>query len=203
MRSDRQNHSRCKAAIFLDKDGTLVEDVPFNVDPAKLRLYPEVVRSLRRLESVGYKLIVVSNQPGIAHGYFERAAVDRIGEELRQRLSAHGVRLHGFHYCPHHPEGKRERYSQVCDCRKPAAGLLRHAAALHGVELSASWMIGDILNDVEAGNRAGCRTVLVDRGNETEWVDGEWRKPRYVVRDMNEASRCVIDEDEGVLKVAE
>lgn len=189
-------------AVFFDKDGTLVEDVPFNVEPAKLRIFPEVADSLRRLEARGYKLIVVSNQPGIAHGYFERTAVDRIANVLRHRLLLEGVQLAGFYYCPHHPEGKRSPYAVECDCRKPAEGLLRNAADEHAVDLCCSWMVGDILNDVEAGNRAGCRSILVDRGNETEWLDGEHRRPFRVVATVTEAVDCIL-ENADVLKEAE
>lgn len=187
---------RCQAAIFLDKDGTLVEDVPFNVDPGKLRLYPEAAASLRQLQAEGYKLIVVSNQPGIAHGYFERAAVDRIGETLRERLSSRGVNMDGFHYCPHHPQGSQRRFAITCECRKPAPGMLRAAAEYHGIALETSWMVGDILNDVEAGNRAGCRSVLVDRGNETEWVEGEWREPHCIVENLSQAAHWIVAHSE-------
>ena len=187
-------------AVFLDKDGTLVEDVPFNVDLEKLRIYPEVPAGLVALQAAGYKLIVVSNQPGIAHGYFDDAAVDRVGKELRRRLDARGIEITAFYYCPHHPQGRRDDYAVECNCRKPAEGLLYRAADEHGIDLEGSWMVGDILNDVEAGNRAGCRTVLIDRGNETEWVAGKWREPHHVASDMIEASRRILAENHQALE---
>lgn len=187
------------AAIFLDKDGTLVEDVPYNVDSARIRIYPEVVSTLTALSAEGYKLLVVSNQPGIAHGYFDGAAVEHAGAQLLRMLRDDGARVDDFYYCPHDPEGKVAEYSVSCDCRKPQPGLLLRAAREHRVDLSASWMIGDILNDVEAGKRAGCRAILVDRGNETEWLPGEWRQPDITARNLDEALRYILQESRKLL----
>jgi histidinol-phosphate phosphatase family protein len=186
-------------AIFLDKDGTLIEDVPYNVDPALIRLYPDVPEALRRLRAAGYRLIVISNQAGVARGYFEEGALEGVRETLYRLLAAEGVPLDGFYYCPHHPEGVVAGYAVACECRKPGPGLIVRAAREHGVDLGGSWMIGDILNDVEAGNRAGCRTVLINNGNETEWVAGEGRKPDLVARTVLEAAlRITSDSRETV-----
>lgn len=187
MAAVTQSRRALQPAVFLDKDGTLVRDVPFNVDPARLDIYPEVPSVLAALSALGYRLIVISNQPGVAHGYFDDTAVAAVGEELRRGLAMHGIPLAGFHYCPHHPQGSVAALARECDCRKPRAGLLVHAAREHRIDLGSSWMIGDILNDVEAGNRAGCRTILVDRGNETEWLAGEHRKPHAIVSDLHGA----------------
>lgn len=171
-------------ALFLDKDGTLVKDVPYNVDPARIQVYPEVPEVLAEIRRRGYKLLVVSNQAGIAQGYCDRSAVDAARDALFVMLEQKGVHIDGFYYCPHHPRGHVPRYSVPCECRKPLPGLLLQAAAEHGVDTATSWMVGDILNDVEAGKRAGCRTALVDRGNETEWVQGHLREPDVVMPDL-------------------
>lgn len=167
-------------AVFIDKDGTLIEDVPYNVDPGRIRLAPGAGPALARLHALGYALVVVSNQPGIAHGFFPARALDAVYERLRRLLAPHRVALAGFYYCPHHPEGRVARYATACTCRKPAPGLLLAAATIHGLDLARSWMIGDILDDVEAGRRAGCRTVLIDNGHETEWRAGPERAPRAI-----------------------
>ena len=168
-------------AVFFDKDGTLVENVPYNVDPRRIALAPGAVESVTRLAAQGYRIIVVSNQPGVALGYFGQA--DLAG--VRQRLEALLPALDGFYYCPHAP-------GAGCDCRKPACGLLLRAAREHAVDLASSWMVGDILDDVEAGRRAGCRTVLIDNGNETEWRPGPLRTPDRVARDLREAAYAIL-----------
>jgi histidinol-phosphate phosphatase family protein len=178
-------------AIFLDKDGTLIEDVPYNVDPAQIRLYPDVPEALRRFRDAGYRLIVISNQAGVARGYFEENALEGVRETLYRLLATEGVAVDGFYYCPHHPQGTVPVYSVACDCRKPRPGMIVRAAREHGIDLSGSWMIGDILNDVEAGNAAGCRTVLIDNGNETEWVKGPGREPTLVAKSVLEAALLI------------
>lgn len=175
-------------AVFLDKDGTLVEDIPYNVDARRMRLSHGAIASLRRLQRAGYALLVVSNQPGVALGRFDVSALQRMTRRLCATLRARGVNLAGVYYCPHHPEAN-------CGCRKPAPGLLQRAAVEHDIELCASWMIGDILNDIEAGQRAGCRTVLIDNGNETEWQDGRYRRPHARVNDLLQAAEFVLASD--------
>ena len=167
-------------AVFIDKDGTLVEDVPYNVDPARIALARNASQAIREVAERGYRVIVVSNQPGAALGFFSEGALKDVEERLRKLLPA----LDGFYYCPHLPEAG-------CACRKPAPGLLERAAREHGVALEHSWMIGDILDDVEAGRRAGCRTILLDNGNETEWRIGEARSPDYIARDLSQAAAII------------
>ncbi len=179
-------------AVFLDKDGTLIEDVPYNVDPARVRLAPGAVEALRLLRGTDFRLIVVSNQSGVAHGLFPEAALAGVEARLRELLAAGGVALDGFYYCPHHPDGSVAAYATVCDCRKPLPGMLRRAAREHGIDLARSWLVGDILNDVEAGRRAGCRTVLLDNGHETEWVMSELRRPDCVAVDLLGAAWAIL-----------
>ncbi|HEX8939878.1 MAG TPA: HAD family hydrolase [Candidatus Limnocylindrales bacterium] len=180
-----------RPVVFLDKDGTLVEDVPYNVDPALVRLAPGAAAGLTRLHGAGFALAVVSNQSGIARGYFPESALDGIRERLTALLAAHGIPLEGFFHCPHHPDGVNE-YAVVCDCRKPAPGLVLRAAAELGADLTRSWLVGDILDDVEAGRRAGCRTILVDRGHETEWRRTAERRPEAIARDLAEAAEIIL-----------
>src|SRR5262249_17961086 len=153
-------------------DGTLIEDVPYNVDPEKIRLAPGAVEGLASLHESGYPLVIVSNQSGVARGLFPESALLKVERALRRMLAEFGVPLAGFYSCPHHPEGTVASHAIACRCRKPAPGLLRRAADELGIDLAQSWMVGDILDDIEAGRRAGCRTVLIDNGNETEWRRG-------------------------------
>ncbi|WP_439892882.1 D-glycero-alpha-D-manno-heptose-1,7-bisphosphate 7-phosphatase (plasmid) [Ralstonia sp. 25C] len=177
------------SAIFLDKDGTLLQDVPYNVNPARIVLAPGTGDGLRLLARTGLPLIVVSNQPGVALGYFQVEALEAVAQRLRELFAEHGATLSGFFFCPHAPQLDG---TSVCTCRKPRDGLLRQAANAHGIDLDTSWMIGDILNDVEAGRRAGCRTILIANGNETRWEPGRLRVPDYIVTRFDEAAAIVI-----------
>lgn len=177
-------------AVFLDKDGTLIKDVPYNVDPEKIELYPEAYSALLKLKSAGYKLIVISNQPGIALGYFKPQALNEVWERIN--LFLQDARIDAFYYCPHLKEGMIAEFSRKCECRKPQPGLFRKAAEEHNISLGESWMIGDILNDMEAGKKAGCRTILINNGNETEWYINEFRKPDYSVTNLEEAARHIL-----------
>lgn len=181
-------------AIFLDKDGTLIPDIPYNVDVEKISLYDDLIEGLKLLQRDGYLLIVISNQSGIARGYFSEEDFSVVINRLTEILKNSGIVINALYYCPHHPDGIVNGYNINCDCRKPLPGLLLKAAAEHDIDMARSWMIGDILNDVEAGNRAGCRTVLVDKGNETEWLTGEHRLPDFACRSINEAARHIYEQ---------
>ena len=181
-------------AVFIDKDGTLVENVPYNVDPALLRLTPNALEGLRLLQAAGYRLIVVTNQPGIAYGWFGLGELENLSRGLTGLLAAGGVALDGFFFCPHSPTPPGER---GCPCRKPAPGLLQQAAQVHRLNLAECWMVGDILDDIEAGRRSDCRTVLLDVGNETEWKASPLRVPHHRVGDLREAASAILADGEG------
>ncbi|MGE5652049.1 HAD-IIIA family hydrolase [Noviherbaspirillum sp. UKPF54] len=186
-------------AIFLDKDGTLVENIPYNVNPGLLQLTWHAGPGLQLFRQLGYALYVVTNQSGVAHGLFTEAALDQVEQRLQELLAQYGVTLDGFYYCPHAIEGSISRYTIPCTCRKPMPGMLHRAAYEHGVDLAQSWMIGDILNDVEAGRRAGCRTVLIDNGNETEWKMSALRTPHFSASDLYAAATLIAELDEPQL----
>ena len=179
-----------RPAIFLDKDGTLLENVPFNADPARMRWAPTAPVALDMLGALAMPLFVVTNQPGIARGLLRASDMDAIARELRVRFASCGATLAGYYYCPHDaPASERDL---KCTCRKPEAGMLVRAAADHDIALAASWMVGDILDDVEAGRRAGCRTILVDNGNETEWRLSPDRIPDARVETLEAAARVIV-----------
>jgi D-glycero-D-manno-heptose 1,7-bisphosphate phosphatase len=177
-------------AIFIDKDGTLVEDVPYNVKPELITLQEGARETLAQLKRAGYLLIVVSNQSGIARGFFTSESLLVVRERLDELLD--DLKLDGFYFCPHHPQGEISRYRIECDCRKPKAGMLFNAARDFDVDLSASWMIGDILNDIEAGKRAGCKTILIDNGNETEWALNIDRQPDFTVKSWSAIANTIL-----------
>jgi D-glycero-D-manno-heptose 1,7-bisphosphate phosphatase len=175
-------------AVFIDKDGTLIDDVPYNVDPERVRFAVGAVDACRLLQQLGYRLVVVTNQPGIAMGLFDRKALSKLENHLTETLAAEGVELTGFYACIHAPSIGPV---QGCLCRKPAPGLLLQGARAHGIDVSHSWMVGDILDDVEAGCRAGCRTILLDIGNETVWRRTPMRTPAFKAGSLLEAARII------------
>jgi histidinol-phosphate phosphatase family protein len=178
-------------AVFLDKDGTLLEDVPYNVEPDRMRWAPGAETALRMLAEAGFRLVVVSNQSGVARGLFDEKALVGVRTRLAEMFQAIGTSLADFYYCPHYPEGKVPPHATPCDCRKPAPGLIARAASEHQLDLGRSWMIGDILDDVEAGRRAGCRTILLDNGHETLWQLTPERIPDRLARDLADAARII------------
>lgn len=184
-------------AVFLDKDGTVIDDVPYNVDPALIRLASGAPEGLRALYDAGFRLIVVSNQSGVARGLFPEDALGPVRTRIEELLAEAGVILSGFSYCPHHPYGSVSRYAMSCGCRKPRPGMLLDAARAMGLDLGRSWLVGDILDDVEAGRLAGCKTVLIDNGNETEWDLTPGRRPHYRAADLSEAARMILGADLG------
>jgi D-glycero-D-manno-heptose 1,7-bisphosphate phosphatase len=178
-------------AVFLDKDGTLVENVPYNVDPAQIKLTNGAIDGLKLLHAAGYKLIIVSNQSGVARGLFKESALTAVEQHLKEILKEAGISLAGFYYCPHHPDGRMRDYTINCMCRKPRPGMLFTAAREHRINLASSWIIGDILDDIEAGRRAECNTILLDNGNETEWTLTPYRRPHYTAANLLEAARII------------
>jgi D-glycero-D-manno-heptose 1,7-bisphosphate phosphatase len=181
-------------AVFLDKDGTLVEDVPYNINPDRIHLMEGALEGLSLLQKEGYRLIVVTNQSGIARGYFQEQDLEQVEMRLKQLLQPAGIHLDGFYHCPHHPDGSVERYAVNCICRKPWPGMLNKATLELGLDMTVSWLVGDILNDIEAGNRAGCRTVLLDNAHETEWELTPVREPTFAAKNLYEAACTILRE---------
>ena len=181
------------SAVFLDKDGTLIDDIAYNVDPRRIKLAPGAAEGLYLLVRRGYRLIVVSNQPGVALGRFPASALTAVEARLDELLAPYGIVITGYGWCTHHPAGVRGAGMIACTCRKPRPGLLLDLAATHSIALEHSWMIGDILDDVEAGARAGCRTILVDRGSEMRWRAGRLRTPNAIVYQIADAAALVVD----------
>ncbi|MEM5446348.1 D-glycero-alpha-D-manno-heptose-1,7-bisphosphate 7-phosphatase [Paraburkholderia guartelaensis] len=190
-----------RPAVFLDKDGTLLEDVPYNVEPSRMRFAPGAAQALTLLARTPLPLFVVSNQRGVALGRFAHAALGDVEAQLRRMFAGCGATLQAAYWCPHDPLGHVAPYACNCTCHKPAPGMLLHASREHGIDLARSWMVGDILDDVEAGNRAGCRAILADCGNETEWQSAPARLPYAIVADLHEAAQVIVERYEHERRV--
>jgi D-glycero-D-manno-heptose 1,7-bisphosphate phosphatase len=196
-RPRQHNRRTLEKAIFLDKDGTLIPDIPYNADPELVSLSPYAGEALQSLQAAGFKLIVISNQSGVAKGYFNLEALRSINQRINFLLEPFDVVIDDFFYCPHFVSGSISEFAYDCDCRKPKPGLILDAANQLDINLSISWMIGDILNDCEAGNRAGCHTILLDNGHETEWLVTEIRQPDYTVQNLLEAASIIHSFETG------
>lgn len=152
-------------AVFLDRDGTLIEEVHYLARPEQVRLIPGAAEAVRRLNHLGVLVVVVTNQAGVARGYFPESRVAEVHAHLAMLLAEQGARVDAFYFCPHHPTEGAGAYRVACDCRKPRPGMLLAAARDLDIDLSRSWMIGDKPCDAEAGRAAGCRSVLVRTGH--------------------------------------
>ncbi|RIK10071.1 MAG: D-glycero-beta-D-manno-heptose-1,7-bisphosphate 7-phosphatase [Acidobacteria bacterium] len=155
-------------AIFLDRDGVIIEDTGHPGDAEEIHLLPGVTESLTKLRDSGYLLLVVSNQAGIAKGLFGQEVLGQIEREI---VSLMGFDLDGWYYCPHHPEGQIEELKRYCDCRKPKPGMLLQAIEEHHIDPAKSFMFGNMWHDVLAANRAGVKAVLVDSTPEKALAD--------------------------------
>ncbi|HEY2249432.1 MAG TPA: HAD-IIIA family hydrolase, partial [Planctomycetaceae bacterium] len=132
-----------RGAVFLDKDGTVLRNEPYNVDPARMELLPGAADGLRMIAQCGYRLVVVTNQSGVALGRFPEDALGSVATRLKEMFIAASSRLAAFYYCPHDPRGRIQTYARQCDCRKPHPGLIWQAARDLDIDVSSSWMIGD------------------------------------------------------------
>ena len=159
--SSKKNMNR---AVFLDRDGTVNEEVGYLTDLAKLKLIPGAGAAIKKLQETGLKIVVVTNQSGVARGYFTEALVQDAHVLLTELLRKEGARLDGIYYCPHHPTEGHSQYVMVCDCRKPRTGLIDRAARDLGIDVTLSYVVGDKWSDVELGQRAGAHSVLVTTG---------------------------------------
>ena len=188
-------------ALFVDRDGVL-NDLVYNEDEkqvtspftaSQLRVFPYVAPAIKAIKQLGFKVIVISNQPGVAKRQFTLAELDRMNSKIRKELSKGGTSLDGEYYCMHHPEAILRKYREVCDCRKPKPGLLLRAAAENDVDLGASYFVGDALVDVEAGKRAGCKTILV--GHMTAFLsrmmEREHATPDFMVPSLKEVPKLL------------
>jgi len=178
--------------VFMDKDGTLIEDLPYNVDPARVRFAPGARAAVRLLGEAGIGIAVATNQSGVARGYFSDADLDRLGAHLRDEIERLGGRLLGFYACPHLPDGTLPAFAIECDCRKPLPGLLLTAGRELGANLRASWFIGDTWMDVAAGQAAGCRTILIGPEHRDRSTHPAGIEPDAAVPDLLDAVQIVL-----------
>jgi D-glycero-D-manno-heptose 1,7-bisphosphate phosphatase len=152
------------AAVFLDRDGTLIEEVGYLDRPERVMLYPYSAEAIMAFNRAGLQVVMVTNQSGVARGFFTEAVVQEVHAHIARLLANRGARIDAYYYCPHHPDGKVAAYARVCDCRKPGRGLVDRAARELGVDPRRSFTIGDRWLDIALARTIGARGVLVRTG---------------------------------------
>ena len=187
-----------KAAVFLDRDGTINEQMGYINHLTRFHLLPGVVDAIRLLNERSVPVLVVTNQSGLARGYFPETLLDEVHAAMTKRLQAGGAKLDGVYVCPHHPEAKEERYRLACPCRKPKPGLFLRAAAEHDLDLARSYVVGDRWSDLKAAAACGAKGVLVltgyGRGDYQFIGPGQAIQPDFVAEDLLAAVGWIIQD---------
>ena len=185
-----------RPAVFLDRDGTLIEESGYLDRLERLVFFPYSVDAVRVLNRAGFLVVIVTNQAGIARGIVEESFVTEAHRHIADRVAAGGARIDGFYYCPHYPTGTVEAYRAVCDCRKPAPGLLHRAAADLDIDLARSFVVGDRWHDLAAGQKVGARGVLVRTGlgKRDEWEPESGTTPGAIVDNLMDAAAWILDQ---------
>ncbi len=187
-----------RAAVFLDRDGTINEQMGYINHLSRFHLLPGVALAIRLLNEQAIPAVVVTNQSGLARGYFPETLLEEVHAAMAERLQAGGARLDGIYVCPHYREAKEERYRKDCQCRKPRPGLFLKAAAEHDLDLGRSYVVGDRWSDLKAAAACGAKGVLVltgyGRGDYQFIGPGQAIQPDFVADDLLAAVRWIIQD---------
>ncbi len=185
-----------RPAVFIDRDGTISEEVGYINHPSRFRVFPYAARAIKLLNDQGWLAVVITNQAGVARGYFSESMIETIHDNLRQSLRDEGARVDAIYYCAHHPTVGEPPYRQECDCRKPKPGLVTRATNDLDIALEQSWMIGDRYGDIELARNAGVRSALVLSGyGRGEWENQRslWKhEPDLVAENLLEAVQSIV-----------
>ena len=183
-------------AVFLDRDGTVNEEVGYVNHLERFTLLPRVGEAIRLLNQNGLKAVVITNQSGVARGYFPESLIPLVHQKMQDLLKKDGAHLDGIYYCPHHPDVGAPPYRQKCRCRKPEPGLIEEAVKELNLDLKSSYMIGDRGVDIEFAHRVGAKGILVltgyGKGEWEYWGRQQKEKPDYVAQDLFEAVRWIL-----------
>jgi D,D-heptose 1,7-bisphosphate phosphatase len=192
-------------AIFVDRDGVINEvvyhsemgiiDSPFTVE--QFKLLPSVGKAINKFHKLGFLVILISNQPGMAKNQYSIDVFEKIEEKMKKELEKDNAKLDAQYYCFHHPEAKNKKYKKVCNCRKPKPGMILQATKDYDIDISKSWMIGDGINDIQAGTTAGCKTILIGnmKCDLCKIMEKKGVKPNFIVPNLYKAF-LIIERDE-------
>jgi D-glycero-D-manno-heptose 1,7-bisphosphate phosphatase len=187
-----------KSAVFLDRDGTLIEEVGYLKDIKDIKLIEGSSEGIKKLNENGILTILITNQSGVARGYFDENNIVLVNNELARILEEKEARLDGIYYCPHHKDGIIAEYAIECQCRKPKTGLLKQATEdFKNINLKKSYVIGDKTIDIELAKNAGCKGILVRTGYGSKVIDGSYDRfipPDYIADNLNDAANWIIQD---------
>ncbi|MBW2649288.1 MAG: D-glycero-beta-D-manno-heptose 1,7-bisphosphate 7-phosphatase [Deltaproteobacteria bacterium] len=178
-------------AVFLDRDGTINEEMGYLDSLEKLRIFPATFDAVRMINEAGMKVVVVTNQSGVARGFFDEDFVNSVHARINEILREKGAFIDRFYYCPHHPTEGVGRYRISCDCRKPAPGMLIRASEELDIDLPSSYVVGDMEKDVEVANNVGARGILVRTGYGKNVVTSDI-KPAFIAEDILAAAEWIM-----------
>lgn len=190
-----------KPAVFLDRDGTINEQMGYINHISRFQLLPGVEAAIARLNKAGIPVVVVTNQSGLARGYFPEQLLDQVHQKMNRQLAAAGAHVDGIYICPHHPEAKEERYRRTCNCRKPKTGLLEQAAEELDIDLTRSFVVGDRWSDIKCGAAVNTASILVLTGygrGDAEYIGpNQSVQPDYVAEDLSQAVMWILEQIKG------
>jgi D,D-heptose 1,7-bisphosphate phosphatase len=191
-------------AVFLDRDGVINEivyhkemgivDSPFTVE--QFMLIKDIDKAINKFQELGFKVIIISNQPGIAKNHHDEITFEKIKEKMHKEFLKKGIKIDAEYYCFHHPDAVIKKYKKICNCRKPRPGMILSAAKDFDIDLSKSWMIGDGINDIKTGISAGCTTILIGnlKCDICKILEEENAKPNFIATNLYKASLIIEKE---------
>ena len=181
-----------RKTVFLDRDGTINVEKNYLYRPEEFEFIPKVPEAIARLNNAGYQVIVVSNQAGVARGYYSEDDVIKLHQYVNEQLSKYKAHIDGFYYCPHHPDAVIGKYKMKCHCRKPETGLFEKACEDFDVDIEDSWMIGDNIGDIKAGNNFHLKTILVRTGYGSQLEKEGFHLFQYIADDLYDAVNNIV-----------
>ena len=190
-----------RPAVFIDRDGTISEEVGYINHPSRFRVFPYAASAIKLLNDQGWLAVIITNQAGVARGYFSESMIETVHNNLQQELRDEGARVDAIYYCAHHPTVGEPPYRQECDCRKPKPGLITRATKDLDIAVEQSWMIGDRYGDIELASNAGLRAALVLSGyGRGEWENQRsfWKhQPDLVAENLLEAVESILRSEQS------
>jgi len=188
--------------VFLDRDGTIIEEMGYINHFSRIKPLPEAIEAIKLFRDYGFRVIVLTNQAGVARGYFSEEALLEMNEYMLRQFDQQGATIDALYYCPHHPEGKIEQYRKDCDCRKPKTGMVKQAMKDLNFKLELAWIIGDRDSDIELANNLGIGSAYVLTGyGKGEYVKEKGlfkSKPRLIFNDVLQAAQTIVNYCSGI-----